>query len=1164
MSNPETTSLLHRRDTALWIEAIQAHNAGVKHGSASKKFIHLDKLQNHTVDANTLISVAHEVYKGLDKKRGRFATCLVSIWHLLHRHAKSIDVFIQSRPELTSLIWGSIAEEEERACCIAGEGILEILRHLGRWEQAAAISDLLSSEPVQRAIVILYTKVLDFLVSATLWLKRSKLSKIGATILSAKGEKFDTKLKNLREASEFVDTEIQTRYLTLLQTVNVDVQSTMNKLDQGIAQAQQLSNTSQLREVKEWLLKATIKAPLPGVRVKGTCQWLLEHPIFIQWHSQQTSPTLWVEGLPGRGKSVTAAFLRQYLSNNEERVAFYAFHRSSSVEQSTPSLALASLMAQLLETSGEVEPRIITALAKLSSQFPLGPVQCPFDQIEPAAVLIFNSEKGFSIVLDAVDECTVEHPSSHPGALQLFQFFDKVLSTADRKIAVFSRPDPRFQSIIRSCITIQLSGELLLPDVMSFSEAEYRKLDLPDTEIPAVMDCIRSTSQGSFWWTRLFLEHLHGALDMPAFCDRLCSPVPSIHQYYLHILQERSRDLDKSQQDRQISILALTFHAQRVLTVDELADAVSIWPKRASEIISQLCQPLISTLEDVVQFSHPTVREFFESSSSYIEDLQFRNNTSRSHSIAVEKSLLVLLRRKYADTNSIEWYLNWNMDQSKRSTELLPHTNDGFYDYAARYWHVHLCKIKTPSESTLQILKEFLVSLQYAHWSQYSAAAIGHMIGVIGPLDQIKLWAKELPAHQQDFLNIENSYSLSYMRLIEAYGSLKPMNQCLARLSICGHLLNLGQVEEQAELRTMVSTTLRSQLPIDHPISLRNRADLAYSMFLCGKLRDARAIYSGLVEVYHGAYGDEDVRFTEALHYRGESEYLMAEFGLAFVTLTKSVMGFMKARGPDSWSYIAANLWYGRNLAHLGKIEAAIKIWGDSLQKRLEDHGIHDGLTTRIRIGLADLLRFTCRTDEAIIHLQKTLRILRASRPLTDISRLDAEILLAKAYKESKMSSAAWAIVYELENDGCLKSHFKRSCQVEHLKGLLLDMDGFLDDAIMTLSNALIKLDRDQNNLALLWARLDLADMLRRRGAEGDINTATVIFEKLVKGVSESDDPWVQDEPDSPKLLSVAEKALRMIRSGQHIKARELLQFEEMNWICPSDLWLWYTDAIFI
>lgn len=233
------------------------------------------------------------------------------------------------------------------------------------------------------------------------------------------------------------------------------------------------------------------------------------------------------------------------------------------------------------------------------------------------------------------------------------------------------------------------------------------------------------------------------------------------------------------------------------------------------------------------------------------------------------------------------------------------------------------------------------------------------------------------------------------------------------------------------------------------------------------------------------------------------------------------------------------------------------------MQKRLEDHGIHDGLATHIRIGLADLLRFTGRTDEAIIHLRETLRILRASRPLTDISRLDADFLLAKAYKENKMSSAAWAIVYELRNDGCLKSHFKRSCQVEHLKGLLLDMDGFLDDAIIALSDALIELDRDKNNLALLWARLDLADMLRRRGAEGYIYTAAVIFEKLVKEVSESDDSWVQDEPDSPKLLSVTEKALRMIRSGQYFKARELLQFEEMNWVCPSDLWLRYTDAIF-
>lgn len=66
-------------------------------------------------------------------------------------------------------------EEEERASQIAGEGILEIVRHAGRWEQVSAISNLLSSARLPGALVSLYVTVLEFLQSATQWLSRGTL-----------------------------------------------------------------------------------------------------------------------------------------------------------------------------------------------------------------------------------------------------------------------------------------------------------------------------------------------------------------------------------------------------------------------------------------------------------------------------------------------------------------------------------------------------------------------------------------------------------------------------------------------------------------------------------------------------------------------------------------------------------------------------------------------------------------------------------------------------------------------------------------------------------------------------------------------------------------------------------------------------------------------------
>jgi hypothetical protein len=54
---------------------------------------------------------------------------------------------------------------------------MEIVRHAGRWEQVSAISDLLNSASLRKALVALYVSVLDFLVSSTKWLSRSTLGK---------------------------------------------------------------------------------------------------------------------------------------------------------------------------------------------------------------------------------------------------------------------------------------------------------------------------------------------------------------------------------------------------------------------------------------------------------------------------------------------------------------------------------------------------------------------------------------------------------------------------------------------------------------------------------------------------------------------------------------------------------------------------------------------------------------------------------------------------------------------------------------------------------------------------------------------------------------------------------------------------------------------------
>ncbi|KAI1125326.1 hypothetical protein F5Y10DRAFT_11591 [Nemania abortiva] len=188
MANFEPACSLRSSDAARWHEAVQLYNSKLKNGPSNKKYINTstqgsseNNPKNH---ADELMATAIGSYQKLTKKRSPFAIALIRIYSSLRQYSRAIDVFIQCDPTIAALVWGSIrvllqmGDEEEQASRTAGEGIMEIVRHAGRWEQVSAASDILNSSRIQKQLVALYVRVLDFLVSSTQWLRRGTLGKM--------------------------------------------------------------------------------------------------------------------------------------------------------------------------------------------------------------------------------------------------------------------------------------------------------------------------------------------------------------------------------------------------------------------------------------------------------------------------------------------------------------------------------------------------------------------------------------------------------------------------------------------------------------------------------------------------------------------------------------------------------------------------------------------------------------------------------------------------------------------------------------------------------------------------------------------------------------------------------------------------------------------------
>ncbi|KAJ7030073.1 hypothetical protein C8F04DRAFT_961990 [Mycena alexandri] len=165
------------------------------------------------------------------------------------------------------------------------------------------------------------------------------------------------------------------------------------------------------RDFLDWLSPLNFfprQQDISEVRVKGTGEWLLEHPIFQQWESE-SGRTLWCRGIPGAGKTVLASMVVDYLGSqftgkNIGVACIYLNHKE--VGSQTPSRLLAGLWRQLVldKDIGSIAENLYKQHREKATAPSLGEV----------VNVLSSSLKEFSqvfVIVDAMDEYPNESPA---------------------------------------------------------------------------------------------------------------------------------------------------------------------------------------------------------------------------------------------------------------------------------------------------------------------------------------------------------------------------------------------------------------------------------------------------------------------------------------------------------------------------------------------------------------------------------------------------------------------------------------------------------------------------------------------------------------------------------------------------------------------------------
>ncbi|KAK3303841.1 uncharacterized protein B0T15DRAFT_496371 [Chaetomium strumarium] len=309
------------------------------------------------------------------------------------------------------------------------------------------------------------------------------------------------------------------------------------------------------------------------------------------------------------------------------------------------------------------------------------------------------------------------------------------------------------------------------------------------------------------------------------------------------------------------------------------------------------------------------------------------------------------------------------------------------------------------------------------------------------PSYQFAFWAEYSRADSgqplcKDAVDLSGYFSESYLKLSSVYKATGvDLTMYLALLSLGDFYFDMGFPEKFAPIRGQAYRGLNDVLGPRHVLSLRAKSDLGYVRLYGGRVRDAWRIYAEVADAHMEVFGQDDIRYSRPSYTR-------------------------------AWQYLSAQMRYALSLAQLNQLDDAIDLLSAIRQRRRDQFDARDTFARVVQVALAEVLRMLDRNTEAIEYLLDTLEERRGTHSMGDILRLDVELALASAYSAAGMSRDAAAIVEDAL--------------------LLAREDGGIGQAINLLQDTLIQAERDQTNRALLWIRLDLAALLRRRGDPDD------------------------------------------------------------------------------
>jgi NACHT domain len=248
-------------------------------------------------------------------------------------------------------------------------------------------------------------------------------------------------------------------------------------LQESTSAIRDAQSLQQHHTMMQWLSPTDFPAQQHDIitrRQEGTGQWFLDSSEFKSW-LQGSDKTLFCPGIPGAGKTMTAAIAIDHLCRTAQAdvgLAYLFCNYKSQVDQSVSSL-LSALLKQLVQS----RPDIAASATHLYDHHSKQKGRPLLDEIFTALLTVCSNYATVYIVVDALDECTDQDRTRN----QLIEKLHELQTRVNVRLLFTSRFIPEITEKFRlnPVLEVRASGE----DVTRFIASQWSRLPKYDEQL---------------------------------------------------------------------------------------------------------------------------------------------------------------------------------------------------------------------------------------------------------------------------------------------------------------------------------------------------------------------------------------------------------------------------------------------------------------------------------------------------------------------------------------------------------------------------------------------------------------------------------------------------------------------------------------------------------